>query len=888
MGNNGDNDSSNPIALKNFFISYAREDRARAKWICDQLEKAGYSVIFPGRDFGVGSNFVLEMERAVTTSAQTIAVLSPAYFASQYTQPEWAVAFRHDPMGEKGLLIPVLVQPCEAKGFLGSLVRINLIGKDDSEAQKHLLRGVRQALHLHSSAIISPNEVTTSPSSLIWNIPYPRNPLFTGREDLLDQLHQKLTMRGKSDVTTATVAALTQPQALKGLGGIGKTQLAIEYAYRYQNHYPHTFWVNAATEEALIASFVAIADLLPSFIGKDEQDQRNVVEAVKRWLEQSSTRWLLLFDNADDISLLRPFLPKNGPGHILLTTRAHAVNSIAASIQVEKMNLMEGVCLLLRRVYGLAPHLSPMQVLEHASVEDTNEAGSIVAALDFLPLALDQAGAYIEETGCGFAEYLTIYDTHRNALLARRGTQTTNYPDSVATTWSLSFEKVEQANLAAAELLRLCAFLAPDAIPEEFIRDEVVFWSTPLKIAAADSFTFNQMMEELLKFSLLERLAEARLLSIHRLVQAVQKDRMEQNEQGRWAERVIRAVNHAFPDDPESLEVWPQCRRYLDQTQICYALIEEYQLPLVEGANLLDRTGIYLAEHALYTIAEPLHRRALEIFEKQSGPEHPDTANSLHNLANLYQEQGKYAEADVLYQSALQILEKQLGPDHSETAQLLNNLAALYWTQGQYVKAEPLYTRAIAIQERQLGPDHLRTATSLNNLALLYQEQGKYIEAEDLYKRSLQISEQQLGPDHPKTAISLDSLAALYAAQGEYAKAEPLYIRALAIREWQLGPDHPETAQVLNNLASLYRDQDKYDEAEPLYRRALRISEQQLGPDHPNTAAGFSNLAAFYYAQGDYIQAEQLHKRALAIRERQLGPDHPSTATSLNNLALLY
>src|SRR6266704_2014163 len=312
----------------------------------------------------------------------------------------------------------------------------------------------------------------------VWNVPFGRNPHFTGRDDLLDQLRQHLSPEVQDDQTTTRRAALTQPQAIKGLGGIGKTQIAVEYAYRFRDLYTHTLWVNAASGEALITSFVALAELLPSFSAKSERDQGKLVAAIKRWLEQCEQEWLLIFDNADNISLVRQYLPQRGKGSILLTTRAHAVGSLAASIEVEKMGLMEGTQFLLRRA----------QRFDHALDEEVNKAGNVVIALDHFPLALDQAGAYIEETGCGFSDYLQIYQDHRRELLAKRGLQATDYPDSVATTWSLSFHRVEQANPAAAALLRLCAFLAPDAIPEELLSKGASDWSLPLQQAAADAF----------------------------------------------------------------------------------------------------------------------------------------------------------------------------------------------------------------------------------------------------------------------------------------------------------------------------------------------------------------------------------------------------------------
>src|SRR5258708_21387738 len=246
---------------------------------------------------------------------------------------------------------------------------------------------------------------------------------------------------------------MTQTHANKGPGRIGKPENAVQYAYRSRDlgRYTHTLWVNAASEETIIASFVTIADLLPSLAARNETDQHKLVEAVKRYLGQCKQRWLLIFDNADDVALVRDYLPHQGNGSIVLTTRAHAAGSLAASIEVEIMGFIEGTQLLLPRA----------QRFEQASDEEINQARNLLVALDHFPLALDQAGAYIEETGCGFVGYLQVYHTHRKELLARRGgPETINYPDSVMTTWSLSFQKVEQANPAAAELLRLCAFLA--------------------------------------------------------------------------------------------------------------------------------------------------------------------------------------------------------------------------------------------------------------------------------------------------------------------------------------------------------------------------------------------------------------------------------------------
>ncbi|MFX0199094.1 MAG: tetratricopeptide repeat protein [Candidatus Hodarchaeota archaeon] len=255
----------------------------------------------------------------------------------------------------------------------------------------------------------------------------------------------------------------------------------------------------------------------------------------------------------------------------------------------------------------------------------------------------------------------------------------------------------------------------------------------------------------------------------------------------------------------------------------------------------------------------------------------------------LYQ-QGRYSEAVAMAREALKAAENTFGPNHPNMAASLNNLAFLQQAQGKYAEAEPLFKRALKIYEKALGPEHPRhilVATSLNNLAGLYQAQGKYVEAEPLYRQALKIREKVLGKDHPDVVGSLNSVAAVYKAQGKYTEAEPLYRQALRIREKDLGKDHPDVVGSLNNLAAVYKVQGKYAEAEPIYRQALRIREKDLGKDHPNVALSLNKLAAVYEDQGKYAEAERLYKRALKIWEKALGQDHPNVATVYENMAQL-
>eukprot|EP00752_Nemacystus_decipiens_P009291 g8302.t1 len=307
-----------------------------------------------------------------------------------------------------------------------------------------------------------------------------------------------------------------------------------------------------------------------------------------------------------------------------------------------------------------------------------------------------------------------------------------------------------------------------------------------------------------------------------------------------------------------------------------------------DTAYVLWAVGRVFELQGKYADVKPLYERSLAIGEKVLGPDHPDVATSLNNLAGLFESQGNYEAAKPLYERSLAIGEKVLGPEHPHVAASLNNLAALLESQGNYEAAKPLYERSLAIGEKVLGPEHLVVGTSLNNLAGLFKSQGNYEAAKPLYERSLAIGEKVLGPDHPDVAATLNNLAGLFKSQGNYEAAKPLYERSLAIGEKVLGPDHPDVAASLNNLAGLLESQGNYEAAKPLYERSLAILEKVLGPDHPHVAASLNNLAGLFKSQGNYEAAKPLYERSLAILEKVLGPDHPHVAASLNNLAGLF
>jgi len=712
-----------------------------------------------------------------------------------------------------------------------------------------------------------------SPLPPLWNVPFRRNPFFTEQEHVVSQLATTLQNRQK--------AALTQPQAVSGLGGIGKTQLALEYAYRHRQNYHAILWGRADTREALISTFVAIAHLL-DLPQKDEQDQLITVQAVKTWLAGRS-QWLLVLDNADELAIVGEFIPPAFQGHLLLTTRAQVTGELARKFEVEAMRPEIGALLLLRRA-GL---IARDGTLERASPSDVAIAKELSAEMGGLPLALDQAGAYIEEMSCSLQDYQQLYQIRRAELLKERGGVWPDYPESVATTWSLAFQKVEQNNPAASDLLRLCAFLHPDAIPEEIITNGAEHLGLQLQTAASDPLALNKAITALRRYSLVKRDADAKVLNIHRLVQAVLQDTMDAKTKESWIQRAVQAVNTAFPHIEYSK--WEQCQRLLPHALACEGHIERWSLTFSEEARLLTEAGDYLRQRGQYGEALPLLERALAIRE-QLGPNHPDVAITLNTLAVLYYDQGQYTEAEPLYKRALMIKEQALGPDHPDVAYILNNLAITLTDIGKYAASESLLQRALTIFEQKLGLNHPNVAAILNNLSSVYQAQGKYAEALSLLQRALAIKEEVLGPDHLDMSFSLNNLAEIYVAQGQYQEAEPLYLQALAIKEKALGPNHLDVALVLSNLAELYLAQERYQEAILLSQRALDIREQASKPDRPDPhlAISLNNLALLYQAQGQYQEAVPLLQRTLTIREQTLGPDHPDVAYSLNNLALLY
>jgi tetratricopeptide (TPR) repeat protein len=684
----------------------------------------------------------------------------------------------------------------------------------------------------------------------VWCVPLRPNRYFTGREAFLERLHEALR-------------ATSVPQAISGLAGMGKTQTALEYASRRRESYRAVLWADATSRESLAAGFAAFAEALELPVGPDEEPQA-VVAAVTAWLTQNPG-WLLVLDNVDELATAEPFLPPSG-GSVLLTMQSLASGTVAESNELEAMPVDDAVLFLLRRAKAISPDGS----IDDAPATEREAAAAIVDAFAGLPLALDQAGAYVEETDCGLAGYVARYHTQQGELLSRRGVQALDHPSSLAATFALTLRQVEKADPTAADVLRLSAFLHPDGIPEELFGGD-------------DELAFDGTLEVLRRYSLVRRHRKTRSLSVHRLVQAVVQDTVDHEERRAWAERAVAAIERALPDVQTA--TWRGVQRYVQQALQAAVLIDEWELESAEAARVLDQLGCYLREYAQHEQAEALLRRGLAIRESLFGADHPLTATSVANLARLAIDAGRYEDAVRLYRRALDVRERVLGRDDPETADAVSGLAMGNQEQGKFADAETLYRRALDVHERTVGPDHPKTATTLTTLATLLRIRGRSEESERLLRRALAIRERELGTDHPRVALALNSLAVAVADQKRYEEAEACYRRALAVQEQAMGPDHANVAVTLHNLAGVHRDRGEMHAAEGLYRRSLAIRERTLGPDHPTIAYHLASLANVLQREGRLDEADAAATRALTIWRQTVGAGHANMPRALSVLA---
>ena len=689
------------------------------------------------------------------------------------------------------------------------------------------------------------------------NPPYSQNRFFSNREEIL-----KLVREGFASGETV--------QYLSGKGGIGKTQIALEYAFRHINAYTNIFWVNAETETRLLESYQIIADTMQlSQTNIADLNDATVLQLVTRWME-TSERWLCVYDNVEDIPAHCIWWPKIIRGNILITTQKDLL-PVGNRIKVAEFSLADAVSFLETRT----------------KLTDPENMEKVAVRLGCLPLALEQAAAYITvNPDTGFAEYADYLDQYGLDVLEETE-NVMQYDKSVTATMKIAMNQIESG--AAMQLLYLCAYLSAEHIETGLFAEYKELLPTLLQKSISNKLSENKVWRELSRYSLLEPQEDQSGYSIHRLLQAVIRRHIGTDQQ--WLRCCLAVFSTAFDFQYGNVQshqkfkrLLPHIEAFLGHAAVCFTQEAEQ----IELARLYTKGGLGQNHLGNFQQALQWHQNALAILENVLGPDHIDTAVSYTNLAEVYNNQANYTQALLWYEKALAIRKKELGENHPDTADIYNSIAFTHYNQGDYSLALQLYQIPLAIQEKNLGIDHPDTADTCNNIAAAYDSLGEYDKALTWYHKALSVREKALGPEHPDTADVYNNIAFTNYNQGDYDVALSWYRQSLAIREKVLGEEHPDTADSYNNIAAVYEARGDYPEALKWYSKSMETREKRFGSSHTDTADSYSNIAMVYIDQGQYQLALEWHQKGLAIREKVLGSQHPDTSISYNNIAMAY
>ena len=735
---------------------------------------------------------------------------------------------------------------------------------------------------------------------------------------------------------------------LLGMGGSGKTQLALELCRQAEENlgYMAVIWINASSPVSVMQSYKAVAKK----ISKGRQDGANsedVISLVQDTLQEWRHPWLFVFDNYDiptafQFSSIRNYIPRGKEGRILFTSRHEDSARLGHKVEVSGMTKDESLKVLLQR--------SPL------NDEELIHGREIAATLGYHVLALDQAGSYLRAHRLRLRDFVSHYHRRKEVILKaipdeweyRRtiGDEQKETNLRIFTTWELSFEQIsgrEEEIQQKEHFLSLAAFFDVTAISERnfeaYFKAEKPKWMGIFHSEGRwDSDKLGDVLAEFRKLSLLQvpnaAVAE-HVFSVHPVVRDwIQTRKSREIRQQLVKESIIMLTTYLqsvdFNDLPletkqETLLHVDSCVRHdrdllsgsshwsfdddwiaaswfavfyihqgrYDEAEKLYGRALVNAKEKLEAADseisriMIDLASVYRYQ-GRYNEAEKLHKQVLIDVEKTPGFEASTKLATMQRIANTYSQQGQYEETKKLYERGLTDYEEKLGVRHPNTLKTMGGLANTYFQQGRYNEAERLYKRALTGNEEKLGAKHPVTLRSIEGLACVFSKQGRYNEAEKLYKRVLTDNEERVGAKHPDTLKTIHNLANLYLDQGRYNKAENLYERALIGRKEKLGSTHPSTLSSMQGLAIVFSKQGRYDEAEKLYERVLTANEEKLGAKHPNTLRTIHNLANLCLDQGRYDEAETLYERALIGRKEKLGATHPDTLRIMYNLANLY
>ncbi len=673
---------------RDFFISHADADRAVAKAVAQVVRAAGFTTWLQDEDFGSAS-FMARMAQGWSESERLICLLSHAYQRSEHCKKEYEVALKDDPRNLKERVIVLRVEDCVPVEHLADLAYTDLVPVlNDAEALARVVCGAVSpdrdrtdadfaALHRRAPQILH-HEVKAVPG-------------FAGREAELAALEEALWRQGG---TAALTNAPASAAAVKGLGGVGKSVLAKEYAWRNRARYQGVWWIRAERRETLADDLIELgARFIPGLKEVPERDK--AARRALDWIEGAGFEkpWLLVYDNVEEPGHIDGLTPRTG-AHAILTTRWSDWSRAAAPVAV-------GV---------FPPDVAANFLLEGTGRSDRAGAEKLAAALGHLPLALDHAAAYVRRTGIDYAAYEALATE-----LLQKAPKGVDYDTPVFATFSLAIDKASEACPEAQKLMGLSAFLAPDRIPLSLFTDDVLS-----EIARGEAVAALQEVS----LATLDPLDDGSPgIGMHRLVQATMRGRLkEMGEHDNAAALATELVADAFPSPGDDVRNWPACARLTPHAVAVFEHAPNKGSGADKTARLLNKTAINYVSRAAYGEAEPLCRRALAIDEANYGPDHPTIAASLNCLARLLQDTNRLAEAEPLMRRALAIDDTSFGPDHPSVAINLSNLASLLQATNRPGEAKQLNRRAVEIFEkfeRDTGHRHLHHEAALQNLAAL-------------------------------------------------------------------------------------------------------------------------------------------------------------------------
>jgi hypothetical protein len=854
-----------PPVASDVFISHAEQDRMWAEWIAFQLATAGYRVISQGPDFAPGADVGAEIDRTVEGVACTIAILTPDYVESAAAGLAWDAALARDPHGDLGSLLPVRVSQFRPHGAYTSRVPIDLVGMSADQAREELLAAMRvPGLEPHGATGTEPNAAEgpryPGDEPQVFQVPL-RNANFVGRDRLLLDIRARLA-------SAATAAVL--PQALHGLGGVGKTQVALEYCYRFAPDYDVVWWVPAEQIAEARSALTALAPHLGIVPGDDAGETlRAVLDALRRG--HPFRRWLLVFDNADDVEEVQMLLPHgtlpHDSGHVIITSRNQDWSDIGDSVLVDVFTREESVQLLARRGRGITPL----------------EADRLAARLGDLPLAIEQAAVWQAETGMPVEEYLGLFDEQLAQLLSQGKPR--HYTTSVAATWGIAFERLKEQSPAALQLLELCAFFGAEPIPFQVVKMGRYAPSlpSPLNETISDSILRRRAVREIGRFALARVDPGRDTLVVHRLVQAVLRDRLPEDLRERYRASVHELMAAANPGTPDNNRTWPD-----------HAALSPHVVPtdVVNGRDAATRKVVldqvrYRYRRGDFAGSDELAEMARRRWVQALGPDDEQTLQVSRELASALWWLGRIVEARELRRETLDRMRRALDEDHEMTLITANGVGADLRVAGSFQQArehdEDYYER----HRRVFGDDDPNTLRSANNLAADLRLLGDFQRARDLDQEILERRRRMLREFDSDTLGSVTALAQDLIGLGHYAKAQTLVEERLADFRRVLGPNHYEVLRALRTHAVAKRRAGDYEQGHKLAEENLELHRVRFGEAHLDTLAVMTTACNSRRMVNDLVGAREIGEQTLEGYRRLLGPDHPFTFVSMTNLAIV-